>query len=435
MATVAANITRRKEQAMKLQKALAVIGAGVLLFAATDAATYAATGSSLVLGKINQANAVTTIQNTGTGNALRLLTKSTATAPLVVNGKGKVTNLYADRSASSDNASKLGGLTVTQVRSGVDAAKLGGQTIIQVRTGIDAATVGGKTVAQIVASGNSSPPNVIWVAASGGQFTSVNAALAAIGATLPGADAGHRYVIKIAPGVYTETSVRVRAYVDIEGSGQDVTTITCACGGNNEDSSSSSLWTSSDHDAEVRNLTIANTGGGAYAIGIYSTLSSRVSFDHVTVTASGGTTANYAMENWYTSPTLTNVTAIATGTGSANDYALYDVTDSSTAVNKVAATATGTSGTTNYAVYTLTGTPGVNTILNDITATASGGTTNAGIHNNSVNLTIRNSNVDGPVSGGPTWIYNSVLSSNPGVSPSLHCAGTFIAGTVTPACT
>ena len=44
---------------MKLRQAFAVMGAGVLLFAAADAVTYAATGSSLVLGKINAANATT----------------------------------------------------------------------------------------------------------------------------------------------------------------------------------------------------------------------------------------------------------------------------------------------------------------------------------------------------------------------------------------
>jgi hypothetical protein len=102
---------------MKPHKVLAVVGAVVLLFAATDAATYAATGSSLVLGRINQANATTTIRNTGTTPVLKLLTKSTATAPMVVNGKGKVTNLYADRAATADNSTKLAGLTVAQIKT------------------------------------------------------------------------------------------------------------------------------------------------------------------------------------------------------------------------------------------------------------------------------------------------------------------------------
>jgi len=117
---------------MRVQKALAVIGAGVLLFAATDAITYAATGSSLVLGKINSANATTTIQNTGTSPALRLLTASSLTAPLAVNGKGKVANLYSDRAANADNATKLAGKTLAQVRAGIDAVTVAGKTPAQI---------------------------------------------------------------------------------------------------------------------------------------------------------------------------------------------------------------------------------------------------------------------------------------------------------------
>jgi hypothetical protein len=139
-ATVARIIARRKGHAMKLQKALAVIGAGMLLFAASDAVTYAATGSSLVLGKINAANATTTIQNTGTTPALKLLTKSSATPPLVVNGKGKVANLYADRAATADNARKVGGKTIAQVRAGIDAATVGGKTAAQISSAATAHT-------------------------------------------------------------------------------------------------------------------------------------------------------------------------------------------------------------------------------------------------------------------------------------------------------
>jgi len=102
---------------MRLRTALATIGVGLVLFVTTDAVTFAATGSSLVLGRINVANATTTIQNTGASPALRLVTNSSATAPLVVNGKGRVANLYADRATTADNAAKLGGKTLAQVNA------------------------------------------------------------------------------------------------------------------------------------------------------------------------------------------------------------------------------------------------------------------------------------------------------------------------------
>jgi hypothetical protein len=225
---------------MKLQKALAVIGVGAILFAATDAVTYATTGSSLVLGKINAANATTTIQNTGTNPALKLLTKSTATAPLVVNGKGKVTNLYADRAATADNASKLGGQTITQVRSGINAS-----------------TVGGKTAAEIASSATPRLDGVIWVAKSGGQFTSVRAAMNSITGNGP-------HVINVAPGTYVETApIVMKDNVDLAGSGQDRTTITCACAIALASGARSTVYVNGDVRAEIRNITLTNSGGAA----------------------------------------------------------------------------------------------------------------------------------------------------------------------------
>jgi hypothetical protein len=248
VATVAANKTHEGD-IMKLQKALAVMGAGVLLFAASDAITYAATGSSLVLGKINAANATTTIQNTGTAPALRLLTKSTATAPMVVNGKGKVTNLYADRAATADNAVKLSG----------------------------------KTPAQILA-GAPRPAGVIWVAKSGGQFTSIKAALASITNNGP----AHPYVIKVAPGTYVETgSIVVKNYVDIEGSGRDRTTLLCGCSGNSFQAESTVIEVTAVN-AEIRDLTIANkhnvANSGAIAVSVLAPTPT-FSLVHVKLTA------------------------------------------------------------------------------------------------------------------------------------------------------
>ena len=99
----------------RLERGLAVVGAATILVVGFDAVTFAATGSSLLLGRVNQANAVTTVQNTGAGAALNLVTKSTASPPLTTNAKGLVPNLFAGRAA---NADRVGGLTVAQVRAG-----------------------------------------------------------------------------------------------------------------------------------------------------------------------------------------------------------------------------------------------------------------------------------------------------------------------------
>jgi hypothetical protein len=106
-----------------LQRALTVAVAVLMTVVVSDALTFAATGSSLILGKLNKASATTTIQNTGAGSAVKLVTKSTATPPMVVNGKGKVTNLYADRAAKADNATKLGGRTPAQIAATMKGPK------------------------------------------------------------------------------------------------------------------------------------------------------------------------------------------------------------------------------------------------------------------------------------------------------------------------
>jgi hypothetical protein len=49
----------------------------------------------------------------------------------------------------ADNAGRLGGLTLKQVRSGVDATRLAGHTASELRTGIDAATLRGQTPQQL----------------------------------------------------------------------------------------------------------------------------------------------------------------------------------------------------------------------------------------------------------------------------------------------
>ena len=100
----------------RVERGLAVVGAAAVLVVGFDAVTCAATGSSLLLGRVNQAGAVTTVQNTGPGAALNLVTKSTASPPFTTNARGVVPNLFAGRAV---NADRVGGLTVPQVRAGV----------------------------------------------------------------------------------------------------------------------------------------------------------------------------------------------------------------------------------------------------------------------------------------------------------------------------
>lgn len=61
--------------------------------------------------------------------------------------------------------------------------------------------------------------NVIVVAKDGGDFTSVVDAINSI----TDASASNPYLVKIEPGVYTETVIRIYDYIDVEGSGTGIT--------------------------------------------------------------------------------------------------------------------------------------------------------------------------------------------------------------------
>jgi hypothetical protein len=92
-----------------VERVLATIGAATVLVVGANAISYAATGSSFLLGGSNTAKKVTTITNTGAGAVLNLHTKSTTSAPFTTNGKGLVGNL---------NSQYLGGKTLAQVQAG-----------------------------------------------------------------------------------------------------------------------------------------------------------------------------------------------------------------------------------------------------------------------------------------------------------------------------
>lgn len=80
----------------KLKTLVSALVVAAVLLVCTDYVAFAATGKSLLLGKLNHAAAVTTIDRTTNGPALKLTTNNGASAPIVTNGHGRVANLNAD---------------------------------------------------------------------------------------------------------------------------------------------------------------------------------------------------------------------------------------------------------------------------------------------------------------------------------------------------
>jgi len=214
--------------------------------------------------------------------------------------------------------------------------------------------------------------NVVIVAKSGGDFTTITAALTSI------LDAGptNHYLIYVAPGVYTE-QVTMKPYVDIEGAGELTTKITYI--GNASPLTGTVVGA---NNAELRFLTVENTGSGDYAIAIYNS-SAAPRLTHVTASASGGTN-NFGVFNDSSAPTMMNVTASASG-GTSINTGVYNYSSSPTMMN---VTASGSGGTSiNIGVYNSTSSP---TMMN-VTASGSGGTNNYGVFNDSSSPTINNS--------------------------------------------
>ena len=95
---------------LKLGNVVAVTTASLVLVAGFDLATYAATGDSLILGRVNKTAATTTVTNTGRGPVLDL-NGGKLYPPLKVNSKKKVANLNADTVDGFDASVLEPGLT------------------------------------------------------------------------------------------------------------------------------------------------------------------------------------------------------------------------------------------------------------------------------------------------------------------------------------
>jgi hypothetical protein len=203
------------------------------------------------------------------------------------------------------------------------------------------------------------------------------------------ADANNPYVIKLGPGIYDigTNSLQMKEYIDIEGSGENTTIITGHIG----DVSSGVVQGASN--AEIRFLTVRNTGGGEYAVAIYNP-SVSPKMTNVTTLASGGGSGNFGVRNYSSSPTMTSVTA--TASGGMYSYGVSNVYSSSPTMTNVTASASG--GTTNIGVYCNNGTIRINHSVIK-------GTTNTVYNTGGATTLIGNTQLDGgPVSGTLTCV-------------------------------
>jgi hypothetical protein len=231
--------------------------------------------------------------------------------------------------------------------------------------------------------------NIVTVAKKNGDFTDPVAAMKSIEGL---ADENNRYLLVIAPGVYTLTEALVmHEYVDISGSGQNATMLTGAISSGNRDQTSA-LIQGANHTG-IRSLSIENTGGATYSMGVYNAIASpRIS--DMTITVTGGI-RNYGVLNVTSSPAMSNITISASSesgrnfgvlnlassptmfdmaiavSGGERSYGIYNTSPSSPTMSNITILVSGKSiSFANYGTYNSSGT---SPTMSDMTIEVSGG--------------------------------------------------------------
>jgi hypothetical protein len=179
-----------------------------------------------------------------------------------------------------------------------------------------ASTIGGVAIANVnqVQSGGGYA-GIVVVATSGGDYTNPVTAMNNVdsGDSWCGVpDATNPCLLKIMPGVYDigTSSLVMRSYVDIEGSGENVTVITGSVDNNDFFNIFTGLVFGADN-AELRSLTVENVSNGSQTIAMFNN-STSPKVSNVTLLASTGV-VNYGMYNETSDATLHNVTIDAPG--------------------------------------------------------------------------------------------------------------------------
>jgi hypothetical protein len=291
-----------------------------------------------------------------------------------------------------------------------------------------------------------------------GTASESGTALVAALAGITDAAASKPYLLKLEPGIYDvgATPLVAKDFVDIEGSGRDVTTIQGAISVNSP-SAADGVIEIHFNNLEVRELTVINNdvvgaGSGTFCSAIYLTSDVGPRLTNLTAIVNGRSSANLiGIQASNTSPAITDVTANATGTATSGTSEVIAIVVGGTLTGKVPVlervTATATATATNGEAVGIEVSQS-NATLDDVVAHATGILQNLGILVSSTVspvVTIRNSLADG--TGGSVYatassgtllvnIANTELDQAPtkmGAGTKFVCFGdynaTFVAAT------
>jgi hypothetical protein len=268
----------------------------------------------------------------------------------------------------------------------------------------------------------SSYPNVLVVAKSGGDYTSIQAALDVI----TDATESNPYLVRVMPGIYEEP-VTLKPFVTVQGSGRKLTVISYTVTSTGAPASGTVVGAD---DAGLANLSVVNNHASDRGAAIYNSSVDGMTIDGVSALASGGT-FNYAIYNTYSSPEIQNTIAAASA-GTDTNYGVYNYY-SSPEIEDSVATASG--GVYSYGVFNQVSSPRLQNVVArasdassstvaiynylqssptivDSRAESSGGTYSAGVASYvSSSATIENSTVGASGGSHPRAVFNDENSS------------------------
>ena len=240
------------------------------------------------------------------------------------------------------------------------------------------------------------------------------------------ADASNRYLIKLGAGIYDigTSSLQMKEYVDIEGSGENATIIT----GIPSDTDSTGCTLTGANNAGLRFVTVKNTGAISQGrVAAICNISTSPDITHVRAICSGGTAVCFGILNSISSARLTNVYANASGAASNAAIANYNSPSPGPTLSTVRAIAKITEG--NYATGVLNsgGGPDSVVVLSNVTAEASGGVAyTSAVYNIAVSAVLHNVTAVSTPTGtpSPTAVFFAVFTDGfdvcPGCTVRIH---------------
>lgn len=171
-----------------------------------------------------------------------------------------------DGAGSGLDADLLDGISSEQFAAVSELTSLSG-TVNSLNTSVSTLT---DTVTEVSSTVNAA--NIVTVASSGGNFSSLSAALASI----TDSSSTNRYVVRVGPGTFTvDSTLNIPSGVHIQGSGKYSTTLSGDVGTSTASSAANALILVSD-GAQLSDLTVENTSSadnsyGVAAVGISET--------------------------------------------------------------------------------------------------------------------------------------------------------------------